>query len=37
MLVTKGWQDTLDEGLDTVIVALDLAGAFDRVWHGGLL
>ncbi|KAG0720631.1 hypothetical protein GWK47_048142 [Chionoecetes opilio] len=24
-------------GQDTVVVALDIAGAFDRVWHGGLL
>uniref|UniRef100_A0A0P4VTV9 Reverse transcriptase domain-containing protein n=1 Tax=Scylla olivacea TaxID=85551 RepID=A0A0P4VTV9_SCYOL len=37
MLLTGGWQDALDGGLDSVVVALDIAGAFDRVWHGGLL
>ncbi len=37
MLLTGGWQDALDGGLDTVVVALDIAGAFDRIWHRGLL
>ena len=37
LLLSKGWQDALDEGLDTLVVALDIAGAFDRVWHGGLM
>lgn len=37
MLLTRDWQDALDDGLDTVVVALDIAGAFDRVWHEGLL
>ncbi|XP_063879421.1 uncharacterized protein LOC135110724 [Scylla paramamosain] len=37
MLLTGRWQDALDGGLDSVVVALDIAGAFDRVWHGGLL
>ncbi|XP_063888878.1 uncharacterized protein LOC135115794 [Scylla paramamosain] len=37
MLLTGDWQDALDGGLDSVVVALDIAGAFDRVWHGGLL
>ena len=37
MLLTKNWQDALDEGHATVVVALDIAGAFDRVWHGGLM
>ena len=37
LLLTKEWQDALDEGLDTLVVALDIAGAFDRVWHAGLL
>ena len=35
--LSQEWQDTLDEGLDTLVVALDIAGAFDRVWHSGLL
>ena len=37
MLLTKKWQDALDDGQNTVVVALDIAGAFDRIWHGGLL
>lgn len=37
MLLTKSWQDALDDGLDTVVVALGIAGAFDRVWHESLL
>ena len=37
LLLSQEWQDTLDEGLDTLVVALDIAGAFDRVWHAGLL
>ncbi|XP_063878077.1 uncharacterized protein LOC135110016 [Scylla paramamosain] len=37
MVLTGGWHDALDGGLDTVVVALDITGAFDRVWHGGLL
>ena len=30
-VLSQGWQDALDEGLDTLVVALDIAGAFDRV------
>ena len=37
LLLSKDWQDALDEGLDTLVVALDIAGAFDRVWHAGLV
>lgn len=37
LLLTKDWQEALDEGLDTIVVALDIAGAFDKVWHEGLL
>ena len=37
LLLSQAWQDTLDEGLDTLVVALDIAGAFDRVWHSGLI
>ncbi|XP_050688373.1 uncharacterized protein LOC126981400 [Eriocheir sinensis] len=36
LLLSQEWQDSL-EGLDTLVVALDIAGAFDRVWHSGLL
>ncbi|KAK4297983.1 hypothetical protein Pmani_029631, partial [Petrolisthes manimaculis] len=37
MLLSRDWQDSLDSGLDTIVVALDIAGAFDHVWHAGLL
>ena len=37
LLLSKDWQDALDEGMDTLVVALDIAGAFDRVWHAGLI
>ena len=37
MLLTKKWQDSINDGQDTVVVALNIAGVFDRVWHRGLL
>ena len=37
LLLSRDWQDALDDSLDTIVVALDIAGAFDRVWHAGLL
>ena len=37
LLLSHAWQDTFDEGLGTLVVALDIAGAFDRVWCSGLL
>ena len=37
LLLSKDWQDALDEGLDILVVALDIAGAFDRIWHAGLV
>ena len=30
-------QYILDEGLETLIVVLDITGGFDQVWHTGLL
>ena len=36
-LLSKKWNDTLDAGRNTLVVALDIAGAFDCVWHQGLL
>ena len=36
ILLSQEWQDILDEGLHT-LVALDIAGAFDRVWHADLM
>ena len=37
LLMSKSWNDALDSGKDTLVIALDIAGAFDRVWHAGLL
>ena len=37
LLLSKDWQDALEEGRDTFVVALDIAKAFDRVWHAGLV
>ena len=34
--MSTAWQQSLDKGRDTFVVALDIAGAFDRVWHSGL-
>lgn len=35
-LLSKNWQNALDGGLDTLVVTLDIAGTFDRVWRAGL-
>ena len=35
--LTTDWQDALNKGDDIIVVALDIAGAFDKVWHSGLL
>ena len=34
--LTSTWQKSLDKGTDTCVIALDIAGAFDRVWHKGI-
>ena len=31
------WNSALDSGKDTYVIALDIAGAFDRVWHRGII
>ena len=31
------WNKSLDSGKTTFVIALDIAGAFDRVWHAGLI
>ena len=36
-VLSQGWQKALDEGLDTLVVTMDIAGAFDRVWNSGLV
>ena len=35
--LTTKWQKSLENGIDTCVIALDIAGAFDRVWHKGLI
>ena len=37
LLLTKAWQDSLDSSRPSLVIALDIAGAFDAVWHNGLL
>ena len=37
LLLSKDWQNSLEKGRDTLVVALDNARAFDRVWHAGLV
>ncbi|KAG7177262.1 RNA-directed DNA polymerase from mobile element jockey-like 42, partial [Homarus americanus] len=37
LLLSRDWQDALDNGLDTLVIALDISGAFDRMWHRDLL
>ena len=37
LLHAKTWHDALDTGRPSLVIALDIAGAFDRVWHRGLL
>jgi len=36
LTMTTEWDKALDRGTDTYVIALDIAGAFDRVWHRGL-
>jgi len=35
--LTTAWQESLDAGGETFVIALDIAGAFDRVWHKGII
>ena len=37
LLLSNEWSDALDQGRPTAVLALDIAGAFDRVWHAGLV
>ena len=37
LIMASKWAKALDEGRQTFVVALDIEGAFDRVWHEGLL
>jgi len=35
--MSSSWNKSLDRREDSYVVALDIAGAFDRVWHAGLI
>ena len=35
--MSSKWAKALDVGRQTLIVAVDIEGAFDRVWHKGLI
>ena len=35
--MTASWNRSLDKGEDVYVIALDIAGAFDKVWHAGLI
>ncbi len=37
LLLTAKWSAALDKGRATVAVALDIEGAFDKVWHETLI
>ena len=37
LLLASKWQQSLDESKETRVVVLDIAGAFDTVWHNGLI
>ena len=35
-ILSQHWSSALDEGKEVFVAALDIKGAFDRVWHNGL-
>ena len=37
LLLSKSWHDSLDAGRPSLVIALDIAGAFDTGWHRGLI
>ena len=37
LLMSSSWSAALDRGQRTLVVALDIEGAFDRVWHKALI
>ncbi|KAK4317990.1 hypothetical protein Pmani_010946 [Petrolisthes manimaculis] len=37
LLLVNEWSDALDQGRPTAVLALDIVGAFDRVWHPALV
>ena len=37
LLLAQTWHNALDSSRPSPVISLDIAGAFDRVWHRGLL
>lgn len=37
LLLSQSWHSALEVGLPSLVIALDIAGAFDFVFHRGLL
>ncbi|KAK4319484.1 hypothetical protein Pmani_009587 [Petrolisthes manimaculis] len=37
LLLVNEWSDARDQGRPTAVLALDIVGAFDRVWHPALV
>jgi len=35
-ILTQEWSNSLDRGNEVRLIALDIKGAFDKVWHNGL-
>ena len=35
-ILTQQWSNSLDKGNEVRLIALDIKGAFDKVWHNGL-
>ena len=35
-ILTQNWSNSLDKGNEVRLIALDIKGAFDKVWHNGL-
>ena len=36
IILAQNWNATLDKGEEACVIALDIKGAFDKVWHNGL-
>ena len=37
LFLAKTWHNAMDSGHPSLVIALDFTGAFDHVWHRGLL
>ena len=35
-ILSQNWNATLDKGEEVCVIALDIKGSFDEVWHNGL-